>query len=636
MTKKKKKAAAAAAAAAAGATSSPEAAADAGQQEDASSPVDYEPDDSDEQQGRAGEQQEEDSDSSDEETGEPRESPEQGQAPVAPPVPASVEDLEELCYTEEVHKRILAHREHRDTEPLSDIALAFLARRQRGINVSGKRKFVSPEAGDSTEIGPRELFPPLPSTPSEPASSGAPAVPAASSSSSAIVLTDDGRATSAVPSTTNGAVASTSSAVATTTTTSTSSVDAAIVAQNPRAVARTAARSYASTATNVSVTMADLRSLTRLNGDNSDDVFETLSHFRVIVGLKSAPVSDDPVFADNVALKHVALIASGEVLTLIQQILSGQINCAKAADTPDPETPGSHPPPRTWQEMVDTLLHFLLSANSIEEGAAQIAAIQQGSNETVSSYALRFRTMLSRFMAAVQRADGDSTPWNCMTVELWQIGLAPNLRLMQLQNKAPVSLREAVERARRSEAVNPAGATISALTGAPTVATRFGQPMSQAQAAAADFAAGNRRTVSRTVVALAASRSGNNPNARASGGGHRNQNHSRGSGGGGGGGGRGRNRGQGGGSNSNSRARSSGGNRQSRGSPHGLQTRSDGSTYMPCTHETCISRASHPIEDCFTKSREDKAAKEAARSNNDRGHSKRSRRRSSRSDSDSE
>ena len=206
--KNKKKKAAAAAAAATGPTSSPEVAADAGQREDASSPqsanphdnpyVDYEASDGDEQQGSAGEQQEEDSSSSEEETGKPRESPAPGQAPVSPPVPASVEDLEEICYTEEVHQRILAHREGRPVEPLSEVARAFLARRQRGINVSGKRKFVSPEAGDSTEIGPRELFPPLPSTPSEPASSDAPAVPAASSSSSAIVLTDDGRATSAV------------------------------------------------------------------------------------------------------------------------------------------------------------------------------------------------------------------------------------------------------------------------------------------------------------------------------------------------------------------------------------------------------------------------------------------------------
>ena len=88
-------------------------------------------------------------------------------------------------------------------------------------------------------------------------------------------------------------------------------------------------------------------------------MFEVLTHFRVIVGLKAAAVSqDDAVFADNVGLKHVALVGSGELLTLIQQILSRQIDYAKAADTPDPEIPGSHPPPNTWQAMVDPAAFF--------------------------------------------------------------------------------------------------------------------------------------------------------------------------------------------------------------------------------------------------------------------------------------
>lgn len=45
-------------------------------------------------------------------------------------------------------------------------------------------------------------------------------------------------------------------------------------------------------------------------------------------------------------------------------------------------------------------------------------------HESVGSYGLRFRTMLSRFMAAVERSSRNHTPWNCMmTVVLWQIRL---------------------------------------------------------------------------------------------------------------------------------------------------------------------------------------------------------------------
>ena len=176
-----------------------------------------------------------------------------------------------------------------------------------------------------------------------------------------------------------------------------------------RTVVPEPARSYLSSAADVSVTMADFCSLTRLAADNKEDMLEVLTHVRVM-GIKAGAVSQDTVFVDNVALKHVALVGSGEALTLVLHILSGQIDCVKAADTSDPETTGSHPPSRTWQETVDTLLHFLLTANSIEEGAAQIAAIQQRPYETVSSYALRFRTILSRFLAAVKRAERNRTP----------------------------------------------------------------------------------------------------------------------------------------------------------------------------------------------------------------------------------
>ena len=95
----------------------------------------------------------------------------------------------------------------------------------------------------------------------------------------------------------------------------------------------------------------------------------------------------------------------------------------------------------------------------------------------------------------------------------------------ELQTKAPVSLREAVERARRSEDGHPGSATVSALTSAPTVANRS-DPQQNAQAAL-DRAAANRPST-RTVVASTRGRSNNNPNARASGGSGRGRNVARG------------------------------------------------------------------------------------------------------------
>jgi len=80
-------------------------------------------------------------------------------------------------------------------------------------------------------------------------------------------------------------------------------------------------RSYAATATNVSINGNDLRSVTPLTGHPDQNAQELLTHYRMIVGLKAGGVSADPEFADGIALKHVALMGKGEVLTLIQQIL---------------------------------------------------------------------------------------------------------------------------------------------------------------------------------------------------------------------------------------------------------------------------------------------------------------------------
>ena len=113
--------------------------------------------------------------------------------------------------------------------------------------------------------------------------------------------------------------------------------------------------------------------------------------------------------------------------------------------------------------MTRALLDLLMPANSIDECARQIATFNQKGAETVSAYAMRLRTLLSQFQAAVDRVDDHRTTWNAMTVALWQQGLKPNVRCLQMTDKPATSLKEAVDRARRHEATSPAGGHISAL-----------------------------------------------------------------------------------------------------------------------------------------------------------------------------
>ena len=113
--------------------------------------------------------------------------------------------------------------------------------------------------------------------------------------------------------------------------------------------------------------------------------------------------------------------------------------------------------------MTRALLDLLMPANSIDECARQIATFNQKGAETVSAYAMRLRTLLSQFQAAVDRVDDHRTTWNAMTVALWQQGLKPNVRCLQMTDKPATSLKEAVDTAHRHEATGPAGGHISAL-----------------------------------------------------------------------------------------------------------------------------------------------------------------------------
>ena len=83
--------------------------------------------------------------------------------------------------------------------------------------------------------------------------------------------------------------------------------------------------------------------------------------------------------------------------------------------------------------------------------------------ETGSPYAVRFRTILSQFQAAVDRVDDKRTTWSAMTVALWQQGLKPNVRCLMLNDKPVTSLKDAIDSARRHEDTGLAGGHISTL-----------------------------------------------------------------------------------------------------------------------------------------------------------------------------
>ncbi|CAB1106714.1 unnamed protein product [Ectocarpus sp. CCAP 1310/34] len=77
---------------------------------------------------------------------------------------------------------------------------------------------------------------------------------------------------------------------------------------------------------------------------------------------------------------------------------------------------------------------------------------------------------MARFQAAVER-DGSRTAWNCMTVALWQNGLTPEVRTLQRGYTPVKSLKEAIDRARRLEESEPV-ITVSATHSVSSTTTR--------------------------------------------------------------------------------------------------------------------------------------------------------------------
>ena len=171
----------------------------------------------------------------------------------------------------------------------------------------------------------------------------------------------------------------------------------------------------------------------------------------------------DEKFGDDVALQNIALLGEGHYTTLILQLLTGRIDISSATVTADPDILGALTPPSTWQEMTCALLDLLMPADSIDNCARQIASFNQKGEETVASYAMRYRTLIGQFQSAVDRAADNRTTWSAMMVALWQHGLKASVCCLQLTDKPCTTMKEAIVRARRHEASGLAGGHVSAL-----------------------------------------------------------------------------------------------------------------------------------------------------------------------------
>ncbi|CAN0360952.1 unnamed protein product, partial [Ectocarpus sp. 4 AP-2014] len=105
----------------------------------------------------------------------------------------------------------------------------------------------------------------------------------------------------------------------------------------------------------------------------------------------------------------------------------------------------------TWVELKTALLHRLMPSNIVEESALSLVNLRQAGNENVSSYALRLQTDCTRFEQAVERITPGRSPYQALVVILFQNGLVPNIRSKVLDKKPVKALRDAIDRARRTE-----------------------------------------------------------------------------------------------------------------------------------------------------------------------------------------
>ena len=222
----------------------------------------------------------------------------------------------------------------------------------------------------------------------------------------------------------------------------------------------------------VTLGQSDVKRVPRLKsspeiGDSDIDVQAILNAYHTVARFKAFSVRPgDEEYADQVAFEFLSLICDGHAATMLQQLMSGCINWqADAISTETTDSAGSFTPPSNWKELSNAILDMLMPSNSVENCAKQIAAFKQEPNETITAYATRYRSLLTRFESAVKRASKDRSPWAAYYVVNWEAGLLPDIHKQQMSEKPVTSFREAIDRARRIEGsvvTNDNKATVSA------------------------------------------------------------------------------------------------------------------------------------------------------------------------------
>lgn len=221
---------------------------------------------------------------------------------------------------------------------------------------------------------------------------------------------------------------------------------------------------------------ADVKQLPRLNGSADVDVNSVLTQFRLIAHFKvksaytsSTGVTELERLADNVAFESCSLICDGPILVLYQHLMSGRIDWkAPVVSTEVSDLANSFTPPSNWSELKTALLDCLMPSNCVEESAIRLISFKMQPVETVSAYALRFQSELTRFESSVKRISPNRSPHQALSVILFQNGLPPAIRSPFMSERPAQTIREAVDRARRHEAANLMGnnpnSTVSAMS----------------------------------------------------------------------------------------------------------------------------------------------------------------------------
>lgn len=339
----------------------------------------------------------------------------------------------------------------------------------------------------------------------------------------------------------------------------------------------------------VVITPADVKQIPHLSESQDVDVNACLAQYRLVCGFKTKQtnhvnLSEEEIekLGDAAAFEFCSLICKGSTLSLYQQLMSGSIDWQATVVSPEaPASAGSFVPPKTWKELKVALLDCLMPANNVDESALELANFRQFPHESVSAYALRFRTLCTRFEGAVERATPGRSPYVALSLSLFQAGLSPVFKASDGGEKHPSSLREAIERARRRESWGAMGSPPT------TSATSFTRVPNRAAANQFSHAQAPRRKSS----------GGKSPAGRSTSGG--------------------------GGSSSSSR-------NDARGSKNGKQRRTNGTNDLKqdeprnpshnrprCTYDRCKKPLGHTYDTCFQRKRDLKEKNEARKPRDD-------------------